>query len=257
MRQTHPDDPVDENTYSILWSHRKVIEEQLPHADYTSIIYIEDDTRLSWPALISWALDMEVLEPLNFTRCIFRTEVDHKIGRTNIVDWMVLVQLRDENTLRVVDTPAYKQVSERIIKSPRALCGHLRNGSSWPCQVHQQYVSPREPFQGMWMASRRQLASFMAHSYWNKEAALNATIPVPFGYPERSNGMNILVNVPYCYLSNCMVPLIYLEGKVEEGKSRARLAPIAEVEHMPNGYSKVAGSWLAQMDVQAALKDPV
>jgi hypothetical protein len=97
----------------------------------------------------------------------------------------------------------------------------------------------------------------MAHSYWNKEAALNATIPVPFGYPERSNGMNILVNVPYCYLSNCMVPLIYLEGKVEEGKSRARLAPIAEVEHMPNGYSKVAGSWLAQMDVQAALKDPV
>jgi hypothetical protein len=94
---------------------------------YTSIIYMEDDTRLSWPALISWALDTEVLEPLNFTRCILRTEVDQPTG----------------------------------------------------------------------------------------------------------------------YLSNCMVPLIYIEGKVEGGKSRARLAPIAEVEHM------------AQMDVQTAFKDPV
>lgn len=118
VRQTHPDEPVDKNTYSILWSHRKLIEEQLPQADYTSIIYMEEDTRLSWPALISCALDTEVLEPLNFTRCIFRTEVDHKIGRTNIFDWMVPVQLRDGNTLRVVDTPAYKQVTGRLKKNP-------------------------------------------------------------------------------------------------------------------------------------------
>jgi hypothetical protein len=156
---------------------------------------------------------------------MFRTEVDHKIGRTNIFDWMVPVQLKDENTLRVVDTPAYKQVSERLKKSPRALCGHLRNGLSWPCQVHQQYVSPREPLQGMWMASRRQLASFMAHPYWNKESALNTTIPVPFGYPERSNGMNILINVPTGYLSNCTVPLIYIEGKVEDGKVEGTPSP--------------------------------
>ena len=249
-------EPEDTNPHALLWAHRPVIEEELPRANYTSLIYMEDDTPLSWPTLMSWALDTEVLEPLNFTRCMYRTEVDHKIGRTNIFDWMVPVQLTEGNLLHLGGTPTYAEVSERLKKSALAHCGLLRDGSTWPCQVHQHYVSPGQPFQGMWMANRAQLERFMAHPYWHKEGALNATLPVPFGYAERTNGVHMFVQVPEGYLTNCMVPLVYREGDIGEG-SRARLAPIAGVRHMRNGYTGVPGSWLAQMDVETALQDPV
>ena len=42
---------------------------------YTTYIYIEDDTGLQWSALVSWALDQQVLEPLGFSRGFYRTEV--------------------------------------------------------------------------------------------------------------------------------------------------------------------------------------
>ena len=248
-------DREDVSPHALLWAHRSVIEEELPRASYTSIIYTEDDTPLSWPTLISWALDTEVLEPLNFTRCIYRTEVDHKMGRTNTLDWMVPVQLTEGNLLHVANTSAWVKVSNRLQEGTLRRCGRLRNGSTWLCQVHQHYVSPGEPFQGIWMASRAQLERFMAHPYWHKESALNAPLPVPFRDPERSNAMLMFVQVPEGYLTNCMVPLVY-RGDIGEG-SRARLAPVAGVRHMRNGYTGVPGSWLGQMDVETALKDSV
>ena len=77
----------DTNKHALLWAHRQAIEEQLEHhPNFTSIIYMEDDTRLSWPAVVSWALDTEVLAPLNFTRCIYRTEMDVESGGPNMLD---------------------------------------------------------------------------------------------------------------------------------------------------------------------------
>jgi hypothetical protein len=53
----------------------------------TSIVYMEDDTRLSWASLASRALDTEVLEQLNFTRCIYRTELSPDTGEVVMFDW--------------------------------------------------------------------------------------------------------------------------------------------------------------------------
>jgi hypothetical protein len=78
----------DENNHSSLWVHRQAIEKAVErHPNYTSIFYMEDDTRLSWPTVVSWALDTEILEPLNFTRCNYRTEVDVETGDFNILDY--------------------------------------------------------------------------------------------------------------------------------------------------------------------------
>lgn len=65
---------IEEEEYSLLWGHKVAIEEQLEgenqngRGEYTSVIYVEDDTRLGWATLVSWALDTEVLEPLQYTR---------------------------------------------------------------------------------------------------------------------------------------------------------------------------------------------
>jgi hypothetical protein len=112
-------------------------------------------------------------------------------------------------------------------------CGTLRDGSPWPCRVHKYFVSPAEPFQGMWMATRQQFYKYMAHPYWNKTGALTAPLHLSrqFGYPERSNSIYILIDIPDGYVSTCMVPLIYT------GTGAAQLALVADVEHLRNGYS--------------------
>lgn len=86
------------------------------------------------------------------------------------------------------------------------------------------------------MATRKQLYKYMAHPYWNKTKALQATLNLSrgFGYPERSNSLNILIDVPTGYVSTCMVPFIYT------GAGYA-LASVANVEHMRNGYSSDRG----------------
>ena len=61
---------------------------------YTAFLYIEDDTGITWPSLVSWALDQQHLEPLGFSRGFYRTEVQlfHTVGitmtnATQILSW--------------------------------------------------------------------------------------------------------------------------------------------------------------------------
>lgn len=240
----------DTNKHALLWAHRQAIEEQLEHhPNFTSIIYMEDDTRLSWPAVVSWALDTEVLAPLNFTRCIYRTEVDVETGGGNMLDWSSPLQLDYSNTLNVTYNADYARVQDRLQKASDCRCGKHRDGTLWPCRVHAYYLTPAAPFQGMWIASREQLLSFMAHPYWKKEDALKANLAYGMGYPERTTFMILAVNVPAGYQSSCMVPFVFSDK--ETGLS---LPAVAEVEHMRNGYSSTPGIHLARLHVKAAIQ---
>ena len=51
------------NKYKILFEHRNVLRKASAKA-YSTYIYVEDDTRVPWPVLVSWAWDTEVLEPM-------------------------------------------------------------------------------------------------------------------------------------------------------------------------------------------------
>jgi hypothetical protein len=48
---------------------------------------MQDDMRVTWPALVSWAVDTRLLEPQNFTRCFFRSEVIPTNGGVSLLDW--------------------------------------------------------------------------------------------------------------------------------------------------------------------------
>ena len=239
---------ADERLYSLLWTHKNAIEEQLEHADYTTVIYLEDDTRLSWTMVISWAIDSEIMEPLGFTRCFYRTEVSPDTGNPNLLDWKFSHNITKFPLLDISKTNPSGY--EDLVRRTRGFaCGILRNGSSWPCTPHRYYVSPQLPFQGMWIATRRRLDLYMAHSYWNKTEALKAQLHVvpDFGYPERSNSLNILIDIPDGYMSTCLVPC------TEEGREEFVLASVANVEHLRNGYSSEKGSDHGKLDATKAI----
>jgi hypothetical protein len=54
--------------------------------NYSAYMYIEDDTLVPWPAIVSWAFDTEVLAPLGFIRGFYRTEVDPTTGDVVMLD---------------------------------------------------------------------------------------------------------------------------------------------------------------------------
>lgn len=53
----------------------EVVVGSAPAESYTAFVYMEDDTEISWPAMLSWAVDAAVLAPRGFQRGFFRTEV--------------------------------------------------------------------------------------------------------------------------------------------------------------------------------------
>ena len=78
----------DENQYALLWEHHVVVEKLTAKNNYSSVIYMEDDTHLPWSHIESQASDTIELEPLGFTRCIYRTEIGQD-GGVKIFDWTV------------------------------------------------------------------------------------------------------------------------------------------------------------------------
>ena len=56
---------------AVLQATRRVIPFRRT-AGYTAYMYMEDDTKVTWPALASWARDTELLEPLGFLRNFYR-----------------------------------------------------------------------------------------------------------------------------------------------------------------------------------------
>lgn len=138
----------DNNRYSLLWHHRSVMAEAHRTGEYTSFLYMEDDTKLSWPVLVSWALDTEVLEPLGFTRGFFRTDFSPATGklvmmdvahRVNITSWNLTVDVQSINSTLL------NTARQRFETYP---CFTNDHGSVSPCHIHRLYVQLSNPFHG-------------------------------------------------------------------------------------------------------------
>lgn len=230
-----PAGPANE-PYQLVWAHKQAIEEALARESYTSVVYMEDDTRLSWASLISWALDTEILEPLNYTRCFYRTEIYAMSGKRVMLDARAcnITSVCKFDAMSAPPAAAYASSLSKKVAGKH--CGTLRNGTPWQCQVHTRFYSPEYPFQGMWISTIKQLQVYMKSPYWQKNTAISARLPLKhaWGYPERSNSLNILIRIPSGCTSSCMVPYTVINGKPQ-------LEAVAAVEHMRNGYSHEKG----------------
>ena len=85
-----------------------------------------------------------------------------------------------------------------------------------------------QPYMGMWLASHATLNKWMQHDFWIKDIALKAHIDIELGYPERSNGMLMLVDVPKGFHTSYLVPYDPI-AKV--------ILPEARIFHERNGYA--------------------
>mmetsp|Transcript_6346 Transcript_6346/g.18245 ORF Transcript_6346/g.18245 Transcript_6346/m.18245 type:complete len:432 (-) Transcript_6346:294-1589(-) len=215
--------------WALLWAHREVFETQLQTYDHTAFIYLEDDTEISWEALLSWGADAEALAPLGFQRGFFRTEVRHD-GREVLLDVGETINMTDWKRTVEVDCRAAPCCQ---VEDPEVPYWQLREGP--PLCQHRHYISMHQPFMGMWLCTRAQLAQFTASPLWHKEVALAANltdednIVYTWNYPERSNAILQLANVPEGFYSASVVPY--------DPELRI-LLPIGRVEHERNGYNR-------------------
>eukprot|EP00667_Euglena_gracilis_P010063 EG_transcript_10233 len=228
------------SAYRLLWGYHAPLQEAVAARNHTAFLYLEDDTLLRWPAVVSWAMDTEVLAPLGFARGIARTEFHRTTAALLLFD----------NTYPVNLTAARRKL-DAFTAAPAAFCAVAQRygGLSCPgrdprqrapCAVHRRYVQLPNPFQGMWMLTRAQVQQWMASPLWDPRIALRTMFPeierLPpyfhpryWGLPERSNAVPLAVAVPAGFGANNVVPYhLSPDGRA------AWLSPLALVEHSRN-----------------------
>ena len=321
--------------FPLLWLHRDVFDHFATRHNHTAYLYLEDDTKLRWRALVSWACDTAVLAPHGFSRGIYRTEIHPNTGNMVFLDQFTTINVAThphpvvnvtslaggrlsglglgEDAAALVGNPevamheggvgeavssgtavagagplsdqmaaatvpgadlvASNYTGARRLLGPstrdahrpgfntRTVAKHRPTSLPPPaCRPHELYIQLNNPFQGMWAASRDQLATFMASPLWTKDTALTTNLrtlvgvpeealigemadPEPWGYPERSNCMNLFINVPKGYLSNNVIPLTV------DLKGRLGVSSLARVEHTRNGYAVDVESMFGKLAV--------
>ncbi|KAK9818872.1 hypothetical protein WJX74_004902 [Apatococcus lobatus] len=127
--------------YELAWIHRDLMRDAYETGEYTAFIYLEDDMRLTWKCITSWAIDQEVLDPMNFQRQFFRTE---------IAPWNGKEQLSD--ALQHVYLPTYGRTLD-IGKQKKA---------------HQHYIQLPDPYSAVFAATSKLMARFMQSQYWTQ-----------------------------------------------------------------------------------------
>lgn len=110
---------------------------------HTTVLYLEDDIVIPWPALLDWARDDAMLAPLNLQRGFYRVETDAATGKLAMADVMSPVSIEKyPHVIRLNET--YCDPSERI-------CDFLQLPAS---------------YSAMWIATREKVLGYMSDPRW-------------------------------------------------------------------------------------------
>jgi hypothetical protein len=197
--------------------------------NYSTYMYLEDDTLVPWPALVSWAFDTEVLEPLGFMRGFYRTEVHPTTGDVVLLDVTGHVVESDwKRSIRVASSPLVCNTTAGDWNATQPTVTSART-----CLIHSTYIELPWYYMGMWIATHLQLQKCMQSQVWEKDSALALTfihdisLVDQFGYPERANALNQLVEVPVGHDTANVIPY---------DPATKQLATNAAVAHLRNAY---------------------
>jgi hypothetical protein len=245
--EKHDPTPNVPSQFGLLWNTRGILQKAFYGGTHTAFLYIEDDTYVRWPLVCSWAMDSLILEPLNLTRGIFRTELHAELGHRVMMDeWRTLnLSQWDLKVDATVASPSRFRTVSNTYKGTTCTDPMLKR--AWLCEPHRRFVQLPQPFQGMWIATRKTLESWLQHPFWDKAMSLEAhnhtelfrskasyDLVESWGYPERSNAMPLVMNVPEGFHTTNVVPYILSP----DGRG-AHLSELALVEHLRNGYSTI------------------
>ncbi|KAK9838814.1 hypothetical protein WJX74_003824 [Apatococcus lobatus] len=143
--------PIHElpHPFELAWVHRDLMQAALATGQYTAFIYLEDDMRLTWDSLISWATDQAVLEPLGFQRQFYRTEIAPWDGKQWLFD-----------ALQHVHLATYERKLDVGVQT----------------RAHQHYIQLPEPYSAVFVASPTLLARFIKSPFWSKRVGVHRAL---------------------------------------------------------------------------------
>jgi hypothetical protein len=203
---------------------------------YSTYMYLEDDTLVPWPALVSWAFDTEVLEPLGFMRGFYRTEVSPKTGDLVLMDIRGhVVESHWKRSIQVAPSPL---VCNKTTGDWNSTHQPTVTSNQKTCLIHSTYIELPWCYMGMWISTHLQLQKFIQSQLWEKEQALAlesiyGIVGVKwFGYPERSTVYNQFVEVPTGHETANVIPY---------DSFTKQLATNAAVAHLRNAYFNYSG----------------
>lgn len=207
--------------YALLWKHREVMEKAFSKNIYSSFLHIEDDTDISWNAMLAWSLDASVLEPLNFTRGFLRTEYNFK-GVT---------AAQDVGTAMEVANFSLHHITSNAACPSRAASLH-----------YAQIVN--SVYHGCWIVSKHILGKWIRSGLWSEKDVETVKLPWPLqhlcpGCPERTNLMHTLLDSPPGFIWNSLIPY---DPKTGSACKRAR------IRHLRNGYAKPENQGFSSID---------
>lgn len=78
-------------------------------------------------------------------------------------------------TLNVTCNAGYARVQDHLRNVSSCRCGKHRDGSLWPCRVPDHYLTPADPFQGMWIARASSSPSLWSIPTGKKNTRLRLT----------------------------------------------------------------------------------
>jgi len=222
-----------EAKWNLVWAHREVFEDHFKQGEHTAFLYLEDDTEVTWEALHSWGSDAPLVEAAGLQRGFWRTEVDDN-GMEVMMDAGSGVDGSVSEWKRVLEVDCTAGPCCEL-EDPEAPYWQLREKPRF-CQ-HKHYIALAQTFMGMWLGTRSQLEKWISHPLWTKDFAANYNTTdgegfVIWQWPERSNAMLQLVDVPEGFVSANVIPWDPVH-KI--------LLPIGRIEHERNGYWNTQG----------------
>ena len=216
---------VKNNPLDLTFEHRIVIENKLKFKNYTAYMYTEDDHMITPQALVSWAIDTELLEPFGFTRGFLRSEycgdgqqrlIDFDNPFVSLTNGRPKVDRLYKNTTNGVNFEGllYRMSDKYGSELCPSTSDHDGSVIYTPCPIHAHFFSPFYPYQAMWTLSHTQLQTFMKHDIWNVTYCQTYTNPLqPWPTREKAASYNLFVNIPYGFDSNSVIPFYHIHNK--------------------------------------------
>lgn len=167
-------------------------------------MHLSDDILVPWEAMLAWADDTVLLEPLGFQRGFSRIEIMPESGHASLVDQ--------------IEGPVNLTTYQRLV--------HINStgGRDDPERGQFHYIQLPVMFDGMWAGSRTQLTRFMASRFWTMDGALNAPGRV-WGLPEMSECSLHFVDEPQGFDTAMVVPY---------DPATKRLLAVGLTHHLPS-----------------------
>ncbi len=161
LRAANGPAPGDDHGVMLAWTHRHIITEKVRDHKFGLVVYLENDMKMSWHTLLSWAADEELL----------RAATSLDTAGTVLQRGFWRYELCAQNG----DRDVHVRAPSKCMAEPCDFGKHVIQGSAaerwerWPCKFNvsgRMFVGMDVPYPAAWVMGPLRLQAFMQSSHW-------------------------------------------------------------------------------------------